>query len=169
MLQKLVTLLYLSGEPIKIENLAKLIGVTQDEIEKYLDELASALNAIGLALLRGNDGLSIVTQASQAPLVEAFWKEELQGELTPATLQVLTLVAYVGAPTREEVSYVRGVQSAQSIRTLTVRGLISRQGEVCSLTGEALKELGVTKIEELPDYDTLHASLVEKLEARNAS
>jgi len=168
MLQQLVTLLYLSGEPIKTENLAKLLGVTKEEVEKHTDELSAALQGVGLSLLISNDGLSIVTQTSQASLVEAFWKEELQGELTPATLQVLTLVAYLGSPTREEISYIRGVQSSQSVRTLTVRGFISRQGEICTLTGEALKQLGVTNVEELPDYETLHASLVEKLEARNS-
>jgi segregation and condensation protein B len=168
MLQKLVTLLYLSGEPIKAESLAKLIGTTKEDVEKHMEELSAALQGVGLSLLQSSDGLSIVTQPSQASLVEAFWKEELQGELTPATLQVLTLVAYLGSPTREEISYIRGVQSSQSIRTLTVRGLISRQGEVCALTGDALMQLGITKVEELPDYAALHASLLEKLESRNA-
>ncbi len=169
MLQKIVTLLYLSGEPIKVESLAKLLGAKKEDVEKYIDEVSASLNGVGLSLLVSSDGLSIVTQPSQAALVEAFWKEELQGELTPATLQVLTLVAYLGAPTREEISYIRGVQSSQSIRTLTVRGLISRQSEVCALTGDALKELGITKVEELPDYTTLHASLLEKLEARSVA
>ncbi len=168
MLQNLVTLLYLSGEPMKIETLASCMQCSAQEIESHIDELKRALEAIGLSLLVSSDGLSIVTQSSQAALVERFWKEELQGDLTPATLQVLTLVAYLGNPTREEISYIRGVQSTQSIRTLTVRGLISRQGETCSLTGQALQELGVTSVEELPDYAILHASLQEKLEARAA-
>ena len=79
---------------------------------------------------------------------------------------MLTLVAYLGTPTREEISYIRGVQSAQSIRTLTVRGLINREGEKCVLTDDALKQLGVTKSENLPDYETIHTSLTEKLSAR---
>jgi segregation and condensation protein B len=168
MTPELVTILYLSGEPIKIETLAKLVSSTKEEVEKHLDEVSSALSSIGLSLLISSDGVSIVTKAEYAPLVEAFWKEELQGELTPATLQVLTLVAYLGTPTREEISYIRGVQSSQSIRTLTVRGLIARQGETCSLTSDALKQLGVTKVEELPDYEKLHGGLREKLEARQA-
>ena len=168
MLQKLVTVLYLSGEPLPIATVASIIGVTAKEIEEHLDELSKALTDIGLALLQSNDGLSIVTQSAQAPLVQAFWKEELQGELTPASLQVLTLVAYLDNPTREEISYIRGVQSSQSIRTLTVRGLISRQGETCSLTGDALKHLGITKPEELPDYSAVHASLSEKLKVRDS-
>lgn len=168
MLQKIVTLLFLSGEPLTIQLIANLLATTPDEIHKNIDELETSLKGIGLALLKSNDGLSIVTDASQASLVEAFWKGELEGDLTPATLQVLTLVAYLGSPSREQISYIRGVQSAQSIRTLTVRGLISRQGETCTLTGDALKHLGVTKVEDLPEYETLHASLEEKLTARNA-
>lgn len=168
MLEKIVTLLYLSGEAMKVESMAKLIGTTKEDIESHLEELGESLQRLGLALLSSGDGVSIVTKPEQASLVESFWKEELQGELTPATLQVLTLVAYLGSPIREEISYIRGVQSSQSIRTLTVRGLISRQGEVCTLTGDALKQLGVTRIEELPDYETLHASLLEKLEMRSA-
>jgi segregation and condensation protein B len=168
MLQKIITLLFLSGEPIKVESIATLMGTTREEIEKHREEVENALTSIGLSLLKTSDELSIVTQAIHAPLVEAFWKEELQGDLTPATLQVLTLVAYLGTPTREEISYVRGVQSSQSIRTLAVRGLVSRTGEVCTLTAEAMKELGISKVEDLPDYETLHASLQEKLETRTA-
>lgn len=167
MLKKIITLLFLSGEPMKVELLSKLLAVTIPEINQHVDDIEASLNTVGLALLRSGDGLSIVTQSEQAPLVEAFWKEELQGDLTPATLQVLTLVAYLGTPTREEISYIRGVQSSQSIRTLTVRGLITRSGEKCSLTGDALMHLGVTKSEDLPDYEVLHKNLLEKLEARN--
>jgi segregation and condensation protein B len=166
MLQKIVTILYLAGEPISVATVAKIVGTTKEEVEKNIDEVKNAVEHIGLSLLYANGELSIATQASCAGLVEAFWKEELQGELTPATLQVLTLVAYLGSPTREEISYIRGVQSSQSIRTLSVRGLIQRNGEVCTLTTDALKHLGITKIEELPEYETMHASLVEKLHGR---
>lgn len=166
MLQKLVTLLYLSGDQIAISKVATLLETTQEEIEKLLPELESSLQPLGLALLRVTNSISIVTQPSQAALVETFWKEELKGELTPAALQVLTLVAYLGNGSREQISYIRGVQSAQSIRTLTVRGLISRSGEVCTLTPEAFKQLGITKIEELPEYQTIHTQLLGKLEER---
>lgn len=166
MLQKIVTILFLSGEPLSLSSLAKILASTEEEVKKHIDELDGGLKTIGLSLLQSPEGLAIVTQASQAAVVKAFWEEELKGELTPAAIQVLTLVAYLGNPTREEISYIRGVQSAQSIRTLTVRGLISKEGEKCSLTDDALKQLGVTKVENLPDYETIHTSLTEKLAAR---
>lgn len=168
MIEKLVTILYLSGDTLPLSIIAKILDTTTEEIEKNLDELDSSLRSIGLALLRSTDGLSIVTQPNQAQLVESFWKEELSGELTPASLQVLTLVAYLGNPTREEISYIRGIQSSQSVRALSVRGLISRNGENCALTNDALKQLGITKKEELPDYEKMHKDLIEKLETRNS-
>lgn len=164
MIQKLVTILFLSGDPLPINTIANILETTTTEIESHINELDSTLKSVGLSLLHNNDGLSIVTQSEQASLVETFWKEEFKGDLTPSTLQVLTMVAYLGNPTREQISYIRGVQSSQSIRTLTVRGLITRSGEICTLTTEAMKHLGITKVEELPDYESIHKSLSEKIE-----
>ena len=168
MLQRIITILFLSGDPLPITTVASILETTSKEIQDHLKELDVALSSIGLSLLQSTDGISIVTQSSQSLLVEKFWKEELKGELTPATLQVLTLAAYLGNGTREQISYIRGVQSSQSIRTLTVRGLITRTGEVCTLTSDALKQLGITRIEELPEYQKIHNELIEKLETVSA-
>jgi segregation and condensation protein B len=167
MLEKVITLLFLSGDAIPIKKMADFLGITKEEILENAPFVKSKLEEIGLTLLVSNEGLSIVTQPVQAGLVEAWTKGELEGELTPAALQVLTLVAYLGYPTREQISYIRGVQSSQSIRVLTVRGLIARVGEICSLTADSLKQLGVTKVEELPEYEKIHNELLEKLQARN--
>jgi segregation and condensation protein B len=166
MLHKIVTVLFLSGEPLTLENIAKIISSKPDEITALIPELEQSLATIGLSLVQSAEGLSISTQAQQAAVVSSFWQEELKGELTPAAIQVLTLIAYLGTPTREEISYIRGVQSSQSIRTLTVRGLIARDGEKCALTEEALKQLGVPKAQALPEYETIHQSLTEKLTSR---
>lgn len=168
MLQKLVTILYLSGEPIALSKIVTLLESTTDEVEKVIAELETQLKNLGLALLRTDNSLSIVTEPGQSGLVEAFWKEELKGDLTPAALQVLTLVAYLGNGSREQISYIRGVQSSQSIRTLAVRGLITRNGEVCTLTADAFKQLGITRVEELPEYEMIHKQLLEKLEVHIA-
>lgn len=166
MLEKVITLLFLSGDVIPVKKLAEFLGITKEEVIENAPFVKSKLEELGLTLLMSNEGVSIVTKPEQAALVEAWTKEELKGELTPAALQVLTLVAYLGYPTREQISYIRGVQSSQSIRVLTVRGLINRVGEVCSLTNESLKQLGITKVEELPEYEKMHADLLGKLQAR---
>ncbi|MEI6810666.1 MAG: SMC-Scp complex subunit ScpB [Candidatus Nomurabacteria bacterium] len=163
MLEKIITILYISGEPISITSIAELLQIESKSIEEILPEVENKIKEIGLLLLKNKEEISIVTDPSQAQTVESFWKEELKGDLTPATLQVLSIIAYLGNPTRQTISYIRGVQSAQSIRTLSVRGLIKRDGEVCVLTGEALKHLGITKIDELPQYESIKNELLEKM------
>jgi segregation and condensation protein B len=167
MLEKVITLLFLSGDPISIKRMSEFLKISEAEIMENAPFVKSTLEGIGLTLLESTEGLSIVTKPEQSQLVEEWTKLELQGELTPAALQVLTLVAYLGYPTREQISYIRGVQSSQSIRTLAVRGLINRVGEICSLTADSLKQLGITKVEELPEYASMHADLLEKLQSRN--
>lgn len=168
MLQKIITLLYISGDSLSIKSISNIIEVSEDEIKDKIPEISEKLSTIGLLLMESKEGLSIVTDSSMSNVVKKFWNQELEGDLTPATLQVLTLVAYLNGPTREEISYIRGVQSSQSVRTLTVRGLIQRQGEVCTLTSESLSYLGITKSSDLPDYESIHNDLVQKLEARNS-
>ncbi len=166
MLEKVITLLFLSGDPIPVKKLADFLVITKEEVLENIPYVKSKLEEIGLTLLVSNEGISIVTKTEQSTLVESWIKEELKGELTPAALQVLTLVAYLGYPTREQISYIRGVQSSQSIRVLAVRGLINRVGEICSLTTESLQQLGITKVKELPEYEKMHKDLLEKLQSR---
>lgn len=166
MLEKVITVLFLSGDAISVKKLADFLGISKEEVIENVPYVKTKLEEIGLTLLVSNEGLSIVTKKEQSVLVEGWTKEELKGELTPAALQVLTLVAYLGYPTREQISYIRGVQSVQSIRVLTVRGYITRVGEICSLTALSLKHLGITKIEDLPEYEKIHKELLEKIQAR---
>lgn len=166
MLEKIVTILYLSGDPISSSKIAELISSTEEEVSSNLPLVKEKLEAIGLTLLIAGKDVSIVTKGEHSQLVETFRKDELKGDLTPATLQVLTLIAYLSNPTREQISYIRGVQSAQSIRTLSVRGLITRSGEVCTLTTAAFASLGITQKEELPEYERLSSEFSKKLSAK---
>lgn len=168
MLQNVVTVLFLAGDPVSFSYVAEICGVTPEEIAALVPQINTHLEPLGLTLLVNKKELSIVTLPSQADVVSKYWKEELKGELTPAALQVLTLVAYLQNPTRQDISFIRGVQSTQSIRSLSVRGLVEREGEVCTLSSLALKHLGITHVEELPDYATIRKELLEKLEIAKA-
>lgn len=164
MIPKLIALLFASGEAMTKKELASLCAVELSAIEDSLPELRTYASNGGLSIIESGDELQLVTSEAQSELVLSLLKKDLEGELTPATLQVLTIIAYLGKVTRGDISFIRGVQSAQSIRTLTARGLIARKGEECSLTLDALRHLGVEKIEDLPEYETIHKDLVHKLE-----
>jgi segregation and condensation protein B len=164
MLQKLVNLLFASGTPLTFKECATLCEVSIDEVKATIPELQTYIQTGGLSLLVSDTEMQIVTGNAYSALATSLLKKDLEGELTPATLQVLTIIAYLGKVSRNDISFIRGVQSSQSIRTLSVRGLITRDGDMCELTLDALRYLGIAKKEELPDYETLHKDLVSKLQ-----
>lgn len=164
MIANIIALLFASGEAMSKKELATLCSVQVEEIESALTQVREALQAIGLTIVESGAEVQLVTKEEQSPLVHAMLKKDLEGELTPATLQVLTIIAYLGPVSRSDISFIRGVQSSQSIRTLTARGLIVRSGEQCELTIDALRFLGVETVSQLPDYEGIHSELKTKLQ-----
>ena len=163
MIPKLIALLFASGESLSKKELASLCGVDVVLIDESLSELRTYAKNGGLAIIESKNEIQLVTGDEQAELVTKLLKKDLEGELTPAALQVLTIIAYLGTVSRGDISFIRGVQSSQSIRTLTARGLIGRSGEECSLTFDALRYLGIENVSSLPDYEIIHKDLENKL------
>ena len=98
--------------------------------------------------------------------VQKIAKEEYEGDLSRASLETLTIVAYLGPVSRKEIDYIRGVNSQYSLRTLLLRGLIERKSKsgesrisLYSLTIDALLHLGLQNISQLPEYDSIKKQL----------
>ena len=87
-------------------------------------------------------------------------KETLNENLTPAALETLALVSYVGPVSRSEIEYIRGVNTAFTLRNLLIKGLVQRSSDpkrgnvyLYKPSLDLLKFLGLPKIEDLPDYE----------------
>jgi chromosome segregation and condensation protein ScpB len=72
MLQNVTTLLYLSGEPLTVLSIAKLVNASQEDVLAILPQIDASLAPLGLQLLVNGDEVAITTQTSQAALVEDF-------------------------------------------------------------------------------------------------
>lgn len=164
MISQVLALLFASGEAITKKEIASLCNVDVEKIDGCIPELRTYALGAGLSIIQSGNELQLVTAPIHSELITELLKKDLEGELTPATLQVLTIIAYLGTVTRGDISYIRGVQSNQSIRTLSARGLVSRKGEHCALTLDALRHLGIEKVEDLPEYNEIHADLTHKLQ-----
>ena len=65
MLEKVITLLFLSGDPIQIKKLAEFLAIPETEITENIPFIKSKLEEIGLTLLVSNEGLAIVTKGEK--------------------------------------------------------------------------------------------------------
>jgi segregation and condensation protein B len=166
--QKIEGLLFFKGEPLARSVLARFFKVTEAEVEDALVILEEALSGRGIALVRKLDEVMLGTKAELGPLFEQMRKEELSKELSKASLETLTIVLYKGAATRSEIDYIRGVNSGFILRNLLVRGLVEKETDatdsrkyVYKPTFDLISYLGVTKLEDLPEYEAMRTALNE--------
>jgi segregation and condensation protein B len=109
----------------------------------------------------------LVTHDSMSDTLSSLFEEEVGGELSPASLQTLSIIAYKGTASRGEISYIRGVDSRMSLRNLTIRGLIEKAGtDSYKLTTDTLRHLGVGRVEELPRWKDIGEALLSEVSKR---
>lgn len=160
-------LLFFKASPVSISWLSQELSKSSSEIEEAVEDLSEELNeGRGLRLMRKGNEVMLVTAPEVATLIEKIQKEELSRDLGKAGLETLAIVLYRGPVSRSEIEYIRGVNSTFTLRTLLIRGLIERisnpqdqRSFLYKPSLEALKYLGITRIEELPDFDTVKREL----------
>lgn len=160
----LESMLFSIGEPISIEKLAKTLSKNQGLIKKAIDELVEDYEKEnrGLRIIKKGEKIQLVSSPENSQYIEKLIKDELQEDLTPASLEALAIVAYRGPITRAEIEEIRGVNCSYILRNLLIRGLIERKGlledaraYIYEISFDFLKKLGLSSIEELPEYKKL--------------
>lgn len=172
---RIEAVLFSCGEPMKISKLASALVLDESEVGDALKVLEEKLagGERGIILVRKDDEVSLGTSPAASELVENLTKEELSKDLGKATLETLTTVLYKGPLTKAEIDYVRGVNSGFILRSLLVRGLVERvpnekdsRSFLYRASFDLLEHLGLSKIEDLPEYDALRGKMEEALEAK---
>jgi len=158
------SLLFVSGEPIKISKISKIIEVSKEDAENALMLLAGDYSSQkrGIAILRKEDEVQMATSPDNAEYVDRVVKSDLQETLSNAALEVLSIIAYRGPISRMEIEAIRGVNCTYTLRNLMMRGLIERidnpkdlRGYIYKISFEFLKKLGIDNVNKLPDFDNL--------------
>src|SRR3989338_4264370 len=156
---KIEAILFWKGEPISRKKLAEILKVGQTEINESIEKLKENLKERGIVLLEKENDITLGTVPELSKLFEDLQKEELNKDLSKASLETLSIVLYKKGVTRAEIDYIRGVNSSFTLRALSVRGLIEKTIDpkdsrryIYKPSFELLSYMGVKSIEELPDY-----------------
>ena len=167
----LESLLFVSGEPLKLTKIAKICNVSKSEISAGIDELNDDYknSERGFAIIRKDDSVQLATNPENAQMVSQLVSGELGSELSKSALEVLSIVAYRGPITRVQIETIRGVNCSYVLRSLLIKGLIERKeivdirGFLYEISFDFLKSLGLTSAKDLPDWEELSKN--EKVEA----
>ena len=163
-------LLFALGRPISRSELIKMVDARPKQIEEAITKLKERSQGITIV----DDGVEVELRVDErsAPLIEKIRKEEYSRDIGKAGLEALSSVLYRGPLTRSEIDFIRGVNSSQTLRTLTLRGLVRKipnpkdeRSFLYEPTTELLAQLGVSRMQDLPDYAQVRQKLQQLEEA----
>lgn len=156
------SILFWKGEPVAISTIAKILNITEEIVTSELQTLESSLTQRGIVLQRNNNEIALATHPGMSTIFETLTKEELSRDLGKAGLETLSIILYRGPVKRSEIDYIRGVNSQFILRNLLIRGLIERVTDpkdersfLYKPTFELLSYLGVSKLEDLPEFEAV--------------
>lgn len=167
---QVMAILFAAGDPVSIRVLAKRLDTKPTQIREVVEGLSETLRPLGLAIARDDNTLQLVT-APEMSIALAEWGKELkESPLSPAAVETMSVIAYLNGATKAEVDFIRGVNSTITLRALSMRGLVASDGEGDTaryrVTIDALKGFGCARLEDLPDWAAINASLTEQLGER---
>ncbi|MDH5442014.1 MAG: SMC-Scp complex subunit ScpB [Candidatus Nomurabacteria bacterium] len=171
--QLIEALLFATGEPVLISDLAKKLGWKPNQASEALENLQNNLGDRGIQLLVNGDitdektSVSLVTHPDAGELLAKLRKDELSAPLTRAVLETFATIAYsTDGITKPEIDYIRGVNCGHALRTLLVRGLIEKmanpddkRSSKYRMSSDALAELGVTTLDQMPEFADVQTEL----------
>lgn len=155
--QQIESLLFATAENQSFKSLSTRLGVSIEEIKQAVLELEKSLEGHAMMLVQDANEVSLVTRPEHSALLETIRKEELSKELSKASAETLAVVAYYGGVSKAQIEFIRGVNASYSLRALSMRGLVEARGGGRAVgyypTLQMLEHFGVSKVEDLPEYN----------------
>lgn len=176
---QILSLLFASGREMRLKELVKFTEVKEVEVKEALQNLIKKVedDERGIVVIKNGSKYKVVSNPKNAEVIQRMLQDERSGDLTPASLEALTVIAYRGPMTQFELEQIRGVSCTMILRNLLIKGLIVKEGKnqagdpLYQISFDFLEYLGVSDVKDLPKYQDLHhdKNLVEFLERREAN
>jgi len=152
-------LLFVSGEPVPLSELARALQSDEIAVEGALRDLQITLTerGSGLQLLRIAGGWQLSTRPEHAETIARMMSRG-SNKLSRAAMETLAIVAYRQPITAPEIEAVRGVSAGGVLKTLLERRLVQEVGRKETLgrpilyatTADFLHYFGIADLTQLP-------------------
>lgn len=159
------SLLFVSGEPLKLKNIAAILNCEIEYTIELLNQmqLEYVSEERGIKLIAINDEYQLVTKSENGDYVQKLLKTNTRQSLSQAALESLAIIAYKQPVTRIEIDEIRGVKSDRAILTLQEKNLIKESGRLeapgrpilYGTTEEFLRYFELANLKELPELESL--------------
>jgi len=169
---KIESYLYYSGEPESFNDIAKICNVNKNDIVEALHDLSTQLEGRGVSLIIHSDTVQLVITKECSDFISRIRENDVDTNLTDAQAEALSVVAYLAPVPKIILDFIRGVNSRAVLRNLSRRGLVSSSNKdsirYFTITSEVLAHLGITHLDDLPEYDETREKLQEFVNSDSA-
>lgn len=156
---KLEALLFLSNEPLTVDQLVEACESSESKVEQALGVLEEDFQEgkRGMVLRRISGGYMMASAPGADAAAKRLFAKPRTPPLTQAQAECLAIIAYLQPVSRPEIARIRGVNPESALTTLLERGLVadagrSKFGAVIFRTTELFERLfGLDGLDGLPN------------------
>ena len=154
--RQIEALLFLSPEPVSVDELADAVQAGEESVQEAIAELAETLDGRGVVLREVAGGWALASHPDAEEAARRLLARPRTPALTPAQAETLAIVGYLQPVSRPEVARIRGVASESATAALVERGLIEESGRsqfgaiLYRTTPLFLKLFGLNSLDDLP-------------------
>ena len=154
-------ILFSAGRVVKTTELVLVLEKSEEEIHtiiKSMEEDYKANNR-GIEIIQVEDGYQLATKKDLYEYIYPILDKRTKPNLSTASLETLSIIAYNPRITRAEIESIRGVSADACVYKLLEYGLIEEAGKIdlpgkpmsYKTTDEFLKMFGYRSLKELPE------------------
>ena len=128
----LEAMLFAHGEPVALDRLAEAMHTEPIQAQVLLEKLQRQYDErdSGLVILNFEDRWQMATRPYYGEIVKRILDTRRNAPLSPASLEVLAVIAYNQPVSRSFIEQVRGVDSSSTVAKLLEKGLIEEAGRL---------------------------------------
>ena len=156
-------LLFVAGDPVSLDRIAEALELPLEELLEFMPKMLDEYNyeRRGIKLIKLENSYQLTTRSEYFDAVVRMVTHKQKQVLSPATLEVLSIISYNQPITKAAIEKVRGVDSSYSIAKLLERELIEQRGRLNApgrpvlygTTDEFLRCFGLQSLDEMPNLE----------------
>ena len=155
------SILFAAGRQVELKELMSATELGKDEIISIIEIMKKEYSNEnrGIEIIKVNDSYQLCTKKENYDYIYPIFDKRNKPNLSPAALEVISIIAYNPKITRAEIESIRGVGSDGTIYKLLEYELIQEAGRLDApgrptmyeTSPKFLKMFGLSSLEELPE------------------
>lgn len=155
------SILFSTGREVSVKELSIVLEKSPEDIIKIVNQLKDDYDnsSRGMEIIKVNDSYQMCTKRDFYNYIAQISDKKGKPNLSNASLEVISIIAYNPNITRAEIETIRGVNCDGTIYKLLEYNLIEESGKLDApgrpttyvTTNKFLKMFGLTSLEDLPE------------------